>query len=128
MRLLDLDFARLILHIGPAYRVVYVLGWNASKGRNALFQWTYDIPNIIEARVCTWLPLFRIAASSFLMSRDNSATIPRGRSFSSSQCVLEFGKIDDARTALRMPDGRAGPDSETFSVGLSRLPAVAVDI
>ena len=72
--------------------------------------------------------LCRIAASSFLMSRDNSATIPRGGSFSSSQCVLELWKIDDARTALRMPDGRAGPDSETLNVGLSRLPAVAVDI
>jgi hypothetical protein len=56
-RLLDVDFARWHLHIGPAYRVVYVSDWNPSNGRNALFQWAYDIPKIIGARVCTCLPL-----------------------------------------------------------------------
>ena len=40
---------------------------------------------------------------------------------------LEFGGIDDARTALRMLEGRAGPGGETLNVGLSRLPAVHTD-
>jgi hypothetical protein len=37
---------------------------------------------------------------------------------------LQFGKIDDACTALRKLDGRAGPSGETLHVGLLRLPPV----
>jgi hypothetical protein len=37
---------------------------------------------------------------------------------------LKFQTIDDARMALQMLDGRAGPGGETLHVGLSRLPAV----
>ena len=38
--------------------------------------------------------------------------------------LLKTGTIDDARTALRMLDGRAGPGGETLQVGLTRSPAV----
>jgi hypothetical protein len=37
---------------------------------------------------------------------------------------LHFKTIDDARAALSMLDGRAGPGGETLHVGLLRLPAV----
>jgi hypothetical protein len=51
-RLLDIDFASCVFYVGPA---VYISGWPASDGRPALLQWTYDIPNIAEAAVCTSL-------------------------------------------------------------------------
>jgi hypothetical protein len=34
---------------------------------------------------------------------------------------LHFRTIDDARAALSMPDGRAGPGGETLHLGLLRL-------
>src|SRR5258708_33007281 len=54
-------------------------------------------------------------------------TVPpfRGEKRTDPRCAfLQFGTIDDARTALRMLDGRAGPGGERLHVGLSRLPAV----
>ena len=50
-RLLDFDFSPWVFYIGSAYCVVYISGWLASNGRPALLQWTYGIPNIMEATV-----------------------------------------------------------------------------
>jgi hypothetical protein len=125
-RLLDVDFARWIFYIGPAYRVVYISGWNTSHGRNGLLQWTYDIPNIVGARVCTSLTL----SDFYPLTLCHVITVPpfRGEELSDLRSAfLEFGRIDDARTAVRMLDGRAGPGGETLHVGLSRLPAVHTD-
>ena len=54
-RLLDIDFARWVFFVGPAYRVLYISGWPASDGLSALLRWTYDIPNLGEAAICTFL-------------------------------------------------------------------------
>ena len=49
----------------------------------------------------------------------------RGEKRTDPRCAfLQFGTIDDARTALRMLDGRVGPSGETLQVGLSRAPVV----
>ncbi len=49
----------------------------------------------------------------------------RGEKRTDPRCAfLQFGTIDDARTALRMLDGRVGPGGETLQVGLSRAPVV----
>ena len=49
--------------------------------------------------------------------RGEERSDPRG-------AFLQIGSIDDARTALGMLNGRAGPGGETLQVGLTRLPAV----
>ncbi|KAH9970270.1 hypothetical protein BJV74DRAFT_867387 [Russula compacta] len=103
-RLLNVDFAPWVFYIGPAYCVVYISGWPASSSWPALWQWAYDIPNMVAATV---LPPFR--------GEDRSN--PRG-------AMLHFRSIDHARAGLRKLDGRAGPGGETLYVSLSRHPAV----
>ena len=128
-RLLDVDFARWVFYIGPAYRVVYISGWPASNGRHVLLQWTNDIPNVVGASICT----SSTPQMLYFLTPDHHAmmclliTVPpfRGEERSDARCAyLQFGTIDDARAALRVLDGRAGPGGEKLQVGLARLPAV----
>lgn len=60
------------------------------------------------------------------MSKDNSTVPPfRGEELSGLRSAfLQFGTTDDARTTLRMLNGRAEPGGETLHLELSRPPAV----
>jgi hypothetical protein len=53
----------------------------------------------------------------------SSAAISLRRVLRSLRCLFV---IDNARAALRMPDGRLGPGGEMLHVGLSRPPAVHI--
>jgi hypothetical protein len=71
-RLLDVDFAPWLFHIGPTYRVVYISGWSTSKGRSALLQWASDIPNVISATI-------RTCAHSSLLKKNKNLTTSRAK-------------------------------------------------
>ena len=77
-RLLDIDLAPWVFYIGSAYRVVYISGRPPLDGRHWLLRWTYDIPNIGEATVCTsLLPFPPTLRLTLCHTMNNSAAIPR---------------------------------------------------
>jgi hypothetical protein len=69
---------------------------------------------------------FYAQSQAHIMSNDNSTVPPfRGEELSGPRSAfLQFGTTDDARTTLRMLNGRAEPGGETLHLELSRPPAV----